>query len=87
MLNSESNLFCTDLGTPMGNFILRCYLGTIHNFWSNLTQSFKDGPIHCVLNPQKFELNWTKIVDFSLMVLKVEISHWGAQVSKPNAYN
>ena len=67
----------TDLGTPMWNSMV---LMKNPQFWSNLTQTFRIWPLHGAVNSWKFELNWIKIVDFSLIVLKVEISHWGAQV-------
>ena len=38
-------------------------------FWATLT-----------VNSWKLELDWIKSVDFSLIALRVEISHWGAQV-------
>ena len=43
--------------------------------WSNFVQTLRDYSIHCVVNPWKFELNWTKIVDFSSIALKAEIPH------------
>ena len=42
-------------------------------FWCNLAQTFSDCPHHGWVNSWKFEQNWTNIVDFSLIALKVEI--------------
>ena len=42
-------------------------------FWCNLAKTFSDWPHHEWVNSWKFEQNWTNIVDFSLIALKVEI--------------
>ena len=42
-------------------------------YLSNFTQTFRDWPNHGAVSYWKFELNWIRIVDFSLIALKVEI--------------
>ena len=44
-------------------------------FWPNLPQTFRNCPHHGWVNPRKFEQDWSKIMDFSLIASKVAISH------------
>ena len=49
-------------------------------FLPDLAQTFGDWPHRGWVNLWKFEYDWTKTMDLSLIALKAEISHWGAQV-------
>ena len=49
-------------------------------FLTNFAQTFRDSSIHGEFHPWKFELDWLKIVYFSLIAFKVAIPKRGAQV-------
>ena len=49
-------------------------------FLTNFSQTFRNWPIYGGDNLWKFLLNWSKIVDFSLLPLKIAIPKRGAQV-------
>ena len=42
-------------------------------FWSNFAHTSRDWPIHEVVYPGKYELNWTKSVNFLLIPLHFKI--------------
>ena len=51
-------------------------------FLSNFAENFRVLSSHGQINPSKFEQNWAKIVDFSLMAYFLSSLNWGEQVCK-----
>ena len=49
-------------------------------FLSNFAENFRVLSSHGQINPSKFEQNWAKIVDFSLMAYFLSSLNWGEQV-------
>ena len=51
-------------------------------FLSNFAQTFRDWSSNGLVNLSKFEQNWTKIVDFSLMAYFLASLNWGVRACK-----
>ena len=69
----------TDLGTLIDSGPKTCLIKDLQ-FWVKFLQTFSNRSSHGLVNLSKYEQNWTRIVDFSIIPYFLSTVNWGAQV-------